>query len=220
MERITSRIAEKVALELELDKDRKEVIAYGTFALIHMLFSIMLVALFGVVFGTAVEALIISFTASILRKYSGGVHAGTPGLCAIIGTVVCVGQGMIISYLLASVINFNWTMLLGAFTFTYSYYLVYKLAPVDSPAKPIKRQEKKERMRKGSIILLTVYLAIVIFGIGLYLYTKDKQFLVFSLCIYGGIAWQSFTLTKVGHKLFSIIDSFYNQILNLIRRRK
>ena len=78
MEKLSNNIANKVALELSLDDDNREVIAYGTFALIQMLFSIILVFLFGLLFHVAFEALIISFTGSILRKYSGGVHASSP----------------------------------------------------------------------------------------------------------------------------------------------
>ena len=63
MQKLSNSIANKVALELSLDKDNREVIAYGTFALMQMFFSIILVFLFGLLFHVAFEALIISFTA-------------------------------------------------------------------------------------------------------------------------------------------------------------
>ena len=100
MEKLSNNIANKVASELTLDENNREVIAYGTFALIQMLLSITLVFLFGLLFHVAFEALIISFTGSILRKYSGGVHASSPGICTFIGTIVCVGQAVLISLLI------------------------------------------------------------------------------------------------------------------------
>lgn len=218
MERITNSIAEKIGSELKLDKERIEVIAYGTFALMHILLSIGLVILFGAIFGITVEALIISFTTSIYRKYSGGAHAITPGLCAAIGTIVCVGQAFLIVYVITPIMNLKWSVLLGLLIFIYAYYLVYKLVPVDSAAKPIKKLEKRERMKKGSIVVLAVYFAITVFSSALYIYFQKKIFLSYSLCIYGGTIWQSFTLTKSGHKLFNKIGSFYNQILNFGRR--
>ena len=117
MEKLCNNIANKVALELSLDQDNKEVIAYGTFALIQTFFSIIFVFIFGLLFHVAFEALIISFTAAILRKYSGGVHASSPGNCTFIGTIVCVGQAVLISLLINAVFNFKLVVTLGVVIF-------------------------------------------------------------------------------------------------------
>jgi accessory gene regulator B len=220
IEKLTNSIAENISTELNLDNDRKEVIAYGAFALLHMSLSIVLVIIFGLMFGVLVEALLVSFTGSILRKYSGGVHASSPGACAVIGTVLAVGLALLVSYAIAPFININLTILAALPTFIWSFYIIHKLAPVDSSAKPIKTQKKRERMKKGSILILNAYLVIVILNVILFLLTHEKRFLVFSLCIYGGTAWQAFTLTHTGHLLFRKIDTFLNHILTLIRRYK
>ena len=167
--KLTDNIAEKVGSELDLDNDRKEVIAYGTFALLHTMLSIVLVIIFGLLFGVLTEALIVSFTISILRKYSGGAHASSPGTCAIIGTVVSIGQALLISSVMTSLINLKLFILLGLLIFVWSYYIIFKLAPVDSVAKPIKTQKKRERMKKGSILILDAYLVIIVLNIIMYL---------------------------------------------------
>ena len=46
MEKLSNNIANKVALELSLDEDNRQVILYGTFALIQMIFSVILVFLY------------------------------------------------------------------------------------------------------------------------------------------------------------------------------
>lgn len=218
MERLANRFAARTASELKLDNDRRDVIAYGTFALLHMLLSIMLVIVFGALFGVAVEALIVSFTTSILRKYSGGAHAISPWLCAAEGTIICVGQALLISRAIIPALNPAWIMVLGVITFGWSYYIVYRLAPVDSPAKPIKREEKRRRMRKGSIIILSVYLVIAAINAALFFNTGQQSYNTYILCIYGGIVWQAFTLTRSGHKVAGIIDTFSNHILKYVRR--
>jgi accessory gene regulator B len=220
IEKLTNSIAEKISVELGYDNDRKEVIAYGAFAFLQTILSIVLVIVFGLVFDVLTEALIVSFTISILRKYSGGVHASSPGICAIIGTGIAVVQALLILFVITPSINLKLSILLGLLTFAWSYYVICKLAPVDSVAKPIKTQKKRERMRKGSILVLDAYLIIVVLNIIISLLAHEKRFLVFSLCIYGGIAWQAFTLTRGGHLTLGKIDTFLNQILIYIRRRK
>ena len=210
MEKLADNIANKVVLELSLDEDNREVIAYGTFALMQMFLSIILVFLFGVLFHVAFEALIISFTASILRKYSGGVHASSPGICTFIGTIVCVGEALLISLLMTSVVSLKLIIILGALIFIWSYYIIYKLAPVDSVSKPIVKEEKRKRMKKGSIIFLSVYLIIAVILIMLYISCGERKFLFYALCLYSGILWQAFTLTVPGHLLIGKVDTFLN----------
>jgi len=212
MEKLSNNIANKVASELSLDQDNREIIAYGTFAFIQMLFSIILVFLFGLLFHVAFEALIISFTGAILRKYSGGVHASSPWICNFIGTIVCVGQAIIISLLISLVVNLYLVVIPGVVIFIWSYYIIYKLAPVDSASKPIIKMEKRNRMKKGSIILLSVYLVITVFLILMYVSSGEKKLIFYALCLYSGILWQAFTLTTPGHLLVGKVDTFLNHI--------
>ncbi|MGV8984057.1 accessory gene regulator ArgB-like protein [Clostridium sp.] len=212
MEKLSNNIANKVALELALDNDNREVIAYGTFAVMQMFLSIIFVFIFGLLFHVALEALIISFTAAILRKYSGGVHASSPGNCTSIGTIVCVGQAILISLLLSPVVNLKLIIILGVVIFFWSYYIIYKLAPVDSASKPIVKMEKRNRMKKGSIILLSVYLIIILVFIQLYLSSGESKLLIYALCLYSGILWQVFTLTTQGHLLVGKVDTILNHI--------
>jgi accessory gene regulator B len=218
MEKLTKNIADKIAEELNLDNDNKEVIAYGMFALMHMALSVILVVIFGFILHVATEALIISFTVSILRKYSGGAHASSPGVCTFSGTVICIGQALLISVFIGQLVSPGILLILSVLTFSWSYYLIHKLAPVDSPAKPIKKQEKRQRMKKGSIFVLSIYLIIVVFNFVMYVYFKEIKFAVYSLCICGGTAWQAFTLTKSGHFAINKIDTFLNQILTIKKR--
>lgn len=213
MEKLTNNIASKVAAELKLDNNRSEIIAYGMFALFHIALSIVLVIIFGLIFHVTIGALIICFSGSILRKYSGGAHASSPGKCAAIGTIICIGQALLFLYLLGPVINLKLLSFLGIVIFMLAFYIICKLAPVDSPAKPIKTKEKKIRMKKWSVFVLSTYIIIVVINTAIYTLFGDKRFLIYSLCIYGGVAWQIFTLTRVGHIIMNSIDNSLNHIL-------
>jgi accessory gene regulator B len=215
MEKLTNTIAEKIGSELGLDNDHKEVIAYGTFAILQTILSIVLAAVLGFAFGIFAETMIVSFTISILRKYSGGVHASSPGICAAIGTVITVGQALLVCFIITPLINLKLVIFLGLLSFSWSFYIIYKL---DSAAKPIKTQRKKDKMKKTSILILYAYAVIVLINVITYLHFHEIRFLTYSLCIYGGIIWQSFTLTRGGHVTILKIDAFLNKILSFIRR--
>src|SRR5471030_1140003 len=102
IEGVCKRISNNIAQELNLDDDKRDVINYGIFAFIQMGICIALVIIFGLIFNVVTEALIISFTISILRKSYGGVHASSSGKCAIIGTITSVGMGIISKHIYVS----------------------------------------------------------------------------------------------------------------------
>lgn len=209
---LSSFISRKITDELKLDKEKSEVISYGAFAFFQILFTWALVFLFGYIFGVLLEAIIVSFTSSILRKYSGGVHASEPSICIIIGTIMTIGMAVLFSNI-SPLINDLVVILIGIACFTWSYYIIIKNAPVDNKAKPIKTQSKRQRMKKKSIIFLSICLFIAIFLIGSFYFTEKTIYLTYTICIYGSIAWQVFNLTIIGHKVLNKFDSFLSKIL-------
>lgn len=218
MEKLANKLATKSAKELNLDEEKKEVIAYGAFAIIQSVVTVILVIFTGWIFNVIIEALIVCFTVSILRKYSGGAHASSPNTCTFMSILICIGQAIIFKYVIQYIINLNIICIICFVVFLMSYYLMYKLAPVDSPAKPIKKQCKINKMKKGSILTISIYLVIVVLNAFLFFTIKDKRFLVYSLCFCGGVAWQTFTLTKLGHRFIHKIDSFFHKIFIFKKR--
>lgn len=217
LEKLSRKISLNIKENLRLNEEQISIIEYGLIAFFHMSMSVLLVAISGLIFGVIYESLIISFCEAILRKYSGGVHASKPLNCIIIGILVSVLPAYIASkyyYKISFIIVF------GAICYIISYILINKLAPVDSPNKPIKKIEKIKRLKKGSIIILNIYSLIVIFNIILYYITKNNVFLIYSICIYIGTLWQIITLTKIGHIIVNIIDYRLIKIFNILRGNK
>ncbi|MDU1279265.1 MULTISPECIES: accessory gene regulator ArgB-like protein [Clostridium] len=213
LELLCKNISYNLKKELNLDDDKRSIIEYGLYAVIHMLISILSVAIFGKIFGVMYEALIISFVEAILRKYSGGVHASTPFNCILIGIIVAV----VPAYLIKSInLNINYIVFIGAILYITSLIIIYKLAPVDSPNKPIKKEQKIKKLKKSSLIVLSIYMIIVCYNIIMYYISDSQTFLIYSVCIYAGILWQVFTLTKYGHILVGILDSLLIKIMKMI----
>lgn len=198
IEGICKKVSSSIAQELDLDKDRESVVNYGMFAFIQICISVGLVVIFGAFFRVVIEALITSFTGSILRKSSGGVHATSPEKCALIGVVVCVGAGVISKN---ANISLNLMVAMGLTIFLWSYIIILKYAPVDSPSKPINNKEKRKRLKSISIVILTIYLIIITLNIMLYSFSGNAYLIRYSLCMYLAIVWQVFSLTKSAHNL-------------------
>ncbi|EGT3617767.1 accessory regulator AgrB, partial [Clostridium perfringens] len=212
IENISRAVAEKVSNELNYDNERKEVIQYGTYALIQTLISIISVLILGLIFNIALEALIFLFTASILRKYSGGAHSESSNVCTLLGIVISICIGFLIKSSFFVNMNFQFIIFIGVVVFVFAYFIIFKYAPVDTPNKPIKTEKKKKRMKKGSLKILTIYLFIVLLSTILY-YNSDVVFAKsVILSILFGIAWQCMTLTSLGNILLKTIDSFTNKI--------
>lgn len=215
IEACTNAIANYLAKELQFDQDKKEVIAYGMFILIHTLISIGLVVIGGLVFGVLVESLIVSFTIAILRKASGGAHASRPGICAFVGMVIAVGFAKIIVVL--KITSVTASIGVGLVVVVIGYYLINKLAPVDSSAKPIRKDSKRQSLKRKSIAILGVYCIIAIINIIGYQLSKNTNLLSYTSCIYAGTMWQVFTLTQKGHVTVKAIDNFFKNITIKLR---
>lgn len=214
IDKVCARLSNKIGRELQVSENEKAVIHYGLFAIIHTSISIGAIVLAGSFLGVLIPALILSVTTVILRKYSGGAHASSPESCAIIGVIISVGGAWLLS-------KMHWNLIVVIISvlviFILGFYKVYQLAPVDSMAKPIRKQEKKEALKKKSIFTLGVYLVGTIGLLSIYL-TKQKDIvLVWVMCICIGIFWQILTLTPLGHLIVEKIDLF---LIHTILRRK
>ncbi|MDK2799485.1 MAG: accessory regulator [Clostridiales bacterium] len=215
-EKISNAIACKISLILELDKEREEILAYGAFNLIHTVWSIFLIVLFGVLFNVLLYALIISFTAAFLRKYSGGAHATSPNRCAIIGIIIFDGFAIIVDKFIISA-NTIGLLIYAGLIFVFTHYIIYKYCPVDSPSKPIKNEETKQRLRKSSIRIIHVLAGMIIILFILYSNFKNIILLKSLICILIGLIWQTLTLTFPGHLIIKILDAFLRNMTALLK---
>lgn len=206
VEKISSTISEKLSKELNYDDEKKAIINYGIFSFMQIIFSIIAVIIFGSIFNVLIESLIVSFSISILRKSSGGVHASTPEGCLIVGTGISILLALISKGIL---LNLKFNVYFGILTFILAYILVFMLAPVDSKNKPIKTEKKRKRLKKSSILILTFYLIVVIGSLLINGKTDNINMLIYNNCMYLAISWQVFSLTAIGHRVLGKLDTLF-----------
>lgn len=211
METLAKKLASKISKSLEYDDEKERVIAYGLTAIIQVAVTVFLALLLGFIAGTPVEVLIICFSISTLRKYSGGAHAKYIELCTAMSVILCFVFSLISKYLLAPVLSSNIMFILILAVYILSFLAVYKLAPVDSPNKPITTEKKKKRMRKNSYIILSVYLILSV--LFLILKSKDENFNSFGVSLLLGTSWQIATLTKFGAAFLNKANSVVSYCL-------
>ncbi len=205
IEVISNKIGTKIAEVLNLDEDNKEVLIYGAFSIMHVLWSIILVAALGSMFNLLLECLFISFTASLLRRYSGGAHATSSNRCAIVGAIIFLILSILVK-ILGTYINTTLIFLIYIAGFILAYYIIYKYSPVDTPNKIIRKPEKRQRLKKASINFICIMFVITFILWISYFILRNDMFINVIISIFTGIVWQSLTLTFIGDFVISKLD--------------
>ncbi len=205
IERISNNIASKVGGQLNLDEDHIEVLAYGAFAAFQIIWSIALVIIFGALFDVLLESIIVSFAGVILRKFSGGAHATSPNRCALIGGAMSVGLGFIINKL---GIYLSPTIVIIYIVFTYSvtYYCVYRYAPVDTTNKPIVKEKKRNQLKTAALRTTTLCLVITLGLFIVFFNLNSYMVLMIMISIPTGLINQAMSLTNMGHSIINRLD--------------
>ncbi|MGV8905460.1 MAG: accessory gene regulator ArgB-like protein [Acetobacterium sp.] len=212
---LTKNISTVICNNLNINGEKREVIEYGMIALVQMVFFFSAVFFIGIFTGTALAALTICLTTSILRKYSGGVHVSSINICTIIGVTFCLFASVLIQYVLVDWISLLWLSLVAATCYALAFIIIYLKAPVDSENKPIKTSKKKKRLRKSCYIILMSYALIT--TVLLYLSYQFNFSTTYVLCILFGLMWQILTLTKMGSILIGGLDQGMSRIWQAIK---
>lgn len=72
MEQLARKIAKTISTNLHYDEEKEAAIAYGLIAIIQTFVTLLIVIILGIVFKILIEVLLVTLSASLLRKYSGG----------------------------------------------------------------------------------------------------------------------------------------------------
>lgn len=203
MEKILRIQANKIAVSLGYDSEKEAVVAYGLIAIVQISITIFLALLFGFLVGAPLESMIVCFSVSIYRKYSGGAHAHDAEFCTIVSVVYCTLAAFVSKQLVPLYHPLSMSIAVF-FVYAFVFWVSYLFVPVDSPNKPIKTEKKIERMRKGSFIIISAYLALQLFF--LYLSNTSLVYRSFGISLMLGVSWQAFTLTPLGAILLNKLN--------------
>lgn len=196
MEKLAHKFASGISLSLGYDEEKEAVIAYGLTAIIQVSSTILLVLLLGILVGVLIESLIVCFSVAFFRKYSGGAHAETAEFCTCFSALYCTLTAFLSKRLFSAVYSPIPMAVVVILIFSLSFIAIYKLAPVDTPNKPIRTEKKKRKMKAGSFIVLAIYFLVSVAF--LVLSPQSDRFKSYGISLLFGTAWQVFTLTHSG----------------------
>lgn len=128
----------------------KSIIAYGLSAGIELLLGIITTIILGLIFGLILESLVFLVAFSFIRTYAGGYHCQKAINCYLIssGTVALL-LTIVKTTPKENMISLSVAMLIVAIP------ILLKLAPIETPSKPLDQDEKIYYNKK-----MTRYLAI------------------------------------------------------------
>lgn len=185
--KISELLSNYITKDLDFDEEKKEIISYSLEYIFLQIFGFVVIIILAYFFNAVKPAVIAAIFGAILRKFSGGAHFNSPILCLSFGAVVYTAIGI-----LANSINYSsfWNIKVMLFMVILSLIIVAKLAPVDSPAKPIHSISFKKKLKFFSLIFICIAIIII-------LYTNS---FIIRTSITLGIAYQTLTLLPIFNK--------------------
>jgi accessory gene regulator B len=196
---LTGPAAAYLREKLELSAADEEVLRYGLQVVVYALTGLLSMGLAGWLVGALPTALAAALSAGALRLFSGGAHSRSPLTCNLVGAAMASLLGKaakVAAPLLATPILL--LMLLAGFI--PAALAVWRLAPVNSPAKPITSFVRRRKLRwlsLAALLTLTVGQLVLV-----------PRWPALAVAVGIGTWWQTFTLTWAGHRFATMLDNF------------
>lgn len=198
------------AIGKDLGKSDEEiaVIAYGLIGILQFLAILLISLTIGIIFGIWAEVLTIFFSVGFLRRLTGGAHSRGLYNCLVYSVCFVCGFSAIAVFLLTRLPLYYVILPSCAAIYLFGYVTVALKAPVSPPNKPCRTEAKRRRLRRGSFIVLTVFLVLdcvlLLFGAALH-----QRLYTVGLALAISVLWQIFMMTKAGRFFIYVIDGAF-----------
>jgi accessory gene regulator B len=210
VEIIIDKIVHFYDQHLHIEESEKNILKYGVSVVVSTVVAYIVALLIAWPLGILPYVLVMMLSMSILRNFSGGGHCSSIRNCTLYGTIVVIGMGILYD-LWKPTKNMGFVFSFGVFLF--SLWAIGQYAPADTPEKPIKSEKKKKRLRRQSILIITIWygcLTAIYYG-----FTEINP-LIYATAF--GVLWQSFSITPIGYFFCHQTDWIINKLLG--RREK
>ena len=197
----TKSTAAYLKAKLNLTPDEEEVARYGLQVLVYTLTGLITICLAGWLLGCFWTTLAVCLTAACLRLFSGGAHSNSPLTCTLLGMVIVplLGKTAAFTAFFFTPQSLSLIVVPGLIL---SLIIIWRLAPVDSPAKPITSLDYRKKLHFLSIAAVLLLTS----GQAFLLLKGQAPTVVLALSL--GLWWQAFTLTQAGHRFATFTDKF------------
>lgn len=209
---INHRIASYMKNQLNLDSDDKEIIAFSLELLFLRTINTLTIIFLSWIIGAFQESLTVLIIIAFFRSFSGGAHCSSAFRCSILSNLLIPSLGAL-SKFLSQYMTVQPLIFISIISILFSFIVVFKLAPVDSPAKPITSIKHRRNLRALSFLFLAL-IGILQFVLIAF---KFESLASVTISINIGVLWQAFTLTKQGH---TFTNNFDKLLIFLFKKRR
>ena len=213
MEQLASKLAIKIAEKIELDQEKKSVVAYGLVGILQITTLFILITVLGIITGTFYESFIIFFSVGFMRKSTGGAHSKSMWGCNAVSVLSILFLALLSRYVLVMSITKEVNIAKTIAVFAAGLFVFFAKVPVDSPNKPIKSKDKIKRLRKESYMKLLLLFAVTLLSIH-YAESSSRLYSV-SVSLRVALLWQMFTLIDLGASFLQKADMTISRFLKL-----
>lgn len=144
------------------DNDR-ELYEYAAYSFLFSLLPLCLVVLLGCITGMIIEVLFMILPFMLIRKFSGGFHLKSPGICLVSSTLLLSAFLLLIRLVVDKQPMIFFTFLVAA-----SALQIFLCSPIDNDARKLNEKERlvfKKIARIMSAMFLVVYLLLLLLGL-------------------------------------------------------
>lgn len=203
MEKLARLMARKIGRGLNADDERIAVMAYGLTALLQLVFILAASVLMGCLFGFLPEAMIVFLSVGFLRRLIGGHHSQSFNGCLVM-SILCIGIFSALAHYVLPLCGMTAAYIASGAVYAVASLLIFRLAPVDSPNKPVRRPDKIRRLRRSAFAVMLAFAALTVLGL---LYGSRSALCL--RCVWAlnlSVLWQAWMLTRSGAYVIGIID--------------
>lgn len=187
-------LARRISNELDFDKKRFKIIAYGLEIIIGGCLKLFAYILIPLILGIFQIFMFAYLSAAFLKLFSGGVHCSAYYRCFISTLLVFLTIGETARYLSGFELPYLEIFWLSL---TITFFVFVKLSPVDVKEKPIKSEFRRKILKIVSLAMLLVYF--LIFNVW-----NPGSDIILACSI--SILFHAFTLTRTGFAFFKFVD--------------
>lgn len=155
--KLSSRLTEKLLSNGTICDEDKELYIYGLFMLLSQLMFFIITCIFGLVLNCIIESIIFYIAFQFIRKYAGGYHAATETRCEILSTLSILACIVVIR--LSKTYDLQ-TILLSISAV--SAICIFVFCPLDTPEKPLSDKEFRYFRKISWIILFVISVAVIV----------------------------------------------------------
>ena len=160
--KMSSAIAKWLLHAGAISESDRELYEYAAYSFLFSLLPLCLIVILGCITGMVIEGLLMILPFMLIRKFSGGFHLRSPGICLLSSTLLLSAFLFIIRF----VIDGQQMILFACFVVA-SALQIFLCSPIDNDARKLNEKERlvfQKIARIMSTMFLVVYILLLLLG--------------------------------------------------------